>query len=702
MAEGAKPSADWSLTSRGTTSGTSVGVLALAAAAVAGHAADVDPYYCAFLTVGAGVGSVVRSMLKNATSPALVFRLLRSLFAGGWVSYVQLTEPTPGVFYTIAAAGVVAGALAPLFEAGPKTSTSKGRSVVLRKTTKLAEHWENLILQVTGGAVRITEVTYWDTGAGFTLHGVLPLTMSLKQLGSASNCDRLADAARLPNGCGVEIRRGGQRGMFAIDVATVNRLTQDVDWPGTLQMTSINQPKPLGEHRDSTPVLVSLREAAAVVIGMRGSGKTTCLHGLTWQCGMCFDAIVWHMDLNGGGLSQPWLRPWIEGVTDRPAIDWAAADLEEGLAMSEVFLDILHDRKTTYAHLKIDQDVGLMPVGDGLTAPPAIQLLVDEGAEALAPNSRDPLKRRLRENLEEAQRIGRDGAGNVLVSSLRATQDMLAAQIVKQASLRIGMLVQDHAEYNYLYGWHFPFTLDDLHGKGTGFIQTMEAPIRPWKAGNLRPSLIRQGAIHVANHRPELDAAGIAVAGEVYATRLERMRARFTPGAELVPMPDAFLERHGLRDEQQPSTPAAPAAGGIPSLSVIPGGVEGILARYNLAPDRAQPPLHAEQVHQLEATDAMPLGRLGDLPPVLRACLQHMDQQHTNRMHTVELAAALGLTKRELGDLLRAIGVRSHSQPFERRGKSLRGYERTAFEEAARRIREGVQHVPEEVARWSA
>ncbi|MGW6502993.1 hypothetical protein [Nonomuraea angiospora] len=709
-----RPALDWRLTSRGTVSSAVVGFLGIAAATKVGYSFGVEPYIAAVVTGAAAVGSIVRSMKEAATSPALIYRLLRVLGAGGWSTFATATEPTAKGVMMLGVATVAAAALAPAFERqGPKTSITDRRSVVVRSTARLAREWEDRIRVVARIVVTIEEVSYWKSKAGFDLYGVLPPGATRKQL--ESHAEALAEAARLPNGCGITVSRGDKRGYFKMGVATVNRLSQDVPWPGKLEMGSINDPKAVGEHRDSTPVLVSLREACALITGQRGSGKTTTLHGFTFAAGMNRDALVWHMDLNGGGMSQPWLRAWLEGITDRPAVDWAAGDLEEAVAMAEVLRDILLDRKTTYAHLKISADAGLMPVGAGPDHPRAIMLLVDEGAECLAPGQRDPLKVQLRELLEEIQRIGRDGAGNIIVSSLRATQDMIAANIKLQSTLRIGMLVMDEAELNYLFGWKFPYSLDDLYGRGTGFIQDLETPVRPWKAGNLKPSMIREAAIYMANHRPDLDAPGIAIGGEVYATRHERMRARFTPGAELVPLPDSFLERHGIQAASaggSTATSSAPTGtptvgpDGMPTrahLTVVSGGAADILARFDLTPNKATP-LRAEQVHPNDAP-ALPAGSTSTgaaVPDMIARILELYQQAGRDRLHSSYLAAQLGMSQHVLAALLRPLGVLPLSGKVSVDGKEARGYERAAFDRAAAAIVAGAVVVPPEVARWRA
>lgn len=700
--DGERPPVDWSLGSRGAVSSAVVGFLAVAAASVAGHFVDAEPYWAAGGTAAALLGSLVRSATANAKPSQVVFKVLRVLGAGGWATFVMAAGPTREGLLAFGVATAVSAAIAPFFETGPAATTTPGRAVVLRKTTRLAEEWEQRIFKVTNLRVAISEVSYWESGAGYTLFGSLPVGATRSAL--ASHVEALAEAARLPNGCGIEVLSGDRRGLFVMNVATINRLTQDVPYPGKLEMGSINDPKPIGEYRDSTPVLVRLRETAGVVVGTRGTGKTTTLHGLTWAAGMNRDAVTCIIDLNGGALAVPWLAPWLDGTTDRPAIVWAAGDLEEAVALSEWLLEVLKDRKTTYAHLKLDSNSGLMPVGDGLIAPPAIELLVDEGAEALGSGVGDPLKKALRNNLEEIQRIGRDGAGNILASGLSATQDVMSKAMIRQARLRIAMQFEEWAEYSWLYGWNFKFTEDDLYGIGTGFIKTEDTPIRPWKSGNLLPDQIREAAAHMANHRPDLDAAAVAIGGKLFEQRLERMRARFTPGADLVPLPDDFLRRHSIELMSPVGRPAAdrpvPATGETsssrPDLTVLPGGAADILARYNVQPDRPLAPLHAEQVMSVTG------GRTAEeaeVPPLLADLLALFTQHRAERLHSRMLAASLGMSQHELALMLRPLNIRPIPEVYVR-GARARGYARTDIKQAATLVRLGQIQVPPEVAEW--
>ncbi|GAA1584634.1 hypothetical protein GCM10009678_79050 [Actinomadura kijaniata] len=53
---------------------------------------------------------------------------------------------------------------------------------------------------------------------------------------------------------------------------------------------------------------IALREDSALVTGRKRGGKTNLLDVLTLQVARCRDALSWHIDMNGGGMSQIWLN----------------------------------------------------------------------------------------------------------------------------------------------------------------------------------------------------------------------------------------------------------------------------------------------------------------------------------------------------------------------------------------------------------
>ncbi|GAA0853587.1 hypothetical protein ACFQVD_26275 [Streptosporangium amethystogenes subsp. fukuiense] len=695
-----KPPADWSLT-HGPIGGAVNGFLALAALGAAAHAVDIDAWLPAAGTAVSAVGSILHSLDRGAHTPTLLYRLCCALSAGSWLTYTAATTPwTSGAFYALGLGALAAGVLAPWFRI-KEPATGAGRTVraavVPRRVAQVAADWEQRILAVTRVRVEITDVRTWDSKAGYTLTGLLPLDGTTRQI-LAGASDQLAAAARLPDGCGVEVAKGPHRGSFVMHVMTVNRLTEDVDWHGDLSARDIHDPAWLGEHRDSSPMTVPLREESVILIGQKGSGKTTLLHGLIWESARCFNGLTAVIDVNGGSLAQPWLHPWLEGETARPAIDWVAADLDEALEMTRILVEMAIDRKTSYRHLKVQHNLSLLPLSADL---PSYQLLVDEGGELMSTTSRDPIKNEIRDNIEELLRIGRDAGFNTIISALRAVQDMVSPDVVKQSKVKIGMYCDDEAELAYLFGWNKGADPDELAGPGTGFYRVPGSTVRPFKGGNLRHGDIARAAVTIANNRPDLDAAGIAVGGDFYRDRLQRMRETFSGKAQVA------LPTQRPRAPQPPAPaeqPTPPARAGGPQLTVLRGGAASWPDPSEIAAAAAAGPVFAGDYDLGTGQgETLTAEQVHDAAPVPELLIQALDViGEDRRIHSVALARALRLEQAELADLLGALGVRTLPNPFERGGERLRGYERQHLQDAAEAIRRGELQVPPEVADWPA
>lgn len=691
--------ADWSLTPRGPVSGACQGALALAAVATVADLAAIHPLWGGVATTAGAVATVMRSAHLAHPPAGVLYRLGCWLGAGGWLTYTMAAGLWSQAAWVALGVGAgIAGMLSPLGRPScrPGAAGVAGRALMLSRTARTGEDWERRVQRVCRIRVAVTNVVAWPTRCGYDVHLELPGAGSTRaQLMTAA--DALATDARLPHGCGVEVAPGAHRGAVVLRVATVNRLEHDVDYPADHRARSILEPVAIGEYRDGSTAAVPLREASALVTGQKGSGKTTTLHALTAGVGLCRDAIVWHVDLNGGGMSQAWLHPWLEGDCSRPAVDWAAASPEEALTIAQTGLAIAKDRKKSTRALKIKANASLMPVSPDL---PEIVILVDEGAEALSPTNRDPVLRGLREALEEIQRIGRNEAVNVIFSSLRATQDMISANVRKQSAVRVGMYVTDEEELAFLFGWNKGLSLADLPGVGCGFVQDGQSPPRPFRAYYMRPGDVVDAAHAVARTRPELDAAARRIAGRAYDGRYERMRAAFTD----------------LDDERQEELPArrtapapAPAGPARPHLTVVPCGTDATawpdlrdLTRKPAAPVMtnaahwpdltaprrgASPILQARQIHPIAAAPAAPAQ---PLPEILTRALAAFADAADDRMHSETLAAALGVDGgAELADALRPYGITPLPAPFNRGGKPRRGYALADVRAAAERIGRG-------------
>nr|PZN37126.1 MAG: hypothetical protein DIU60_25320 [Actinomycetota bacterium] len=654
-------------------------------------------------TAAGAVATVLRSAHLAHPPGALLYRLMCTLGAGGWITYTLASGElwSQGTWAALGIGALTAGVLSPLGSVR-RGRALPGRSLVLTRTARVGQEWEARVYRCCRLRVQVTQVQEWPTGTGYDVHVELPGGGATRaQIAAAA--DALAADAQLPEGCGVEVSPGEHRGAAILRVATVNRLHEAIPYPADYRTRSILDPVPIGEYRDGSTAAVLLRESSALITGQKGSGKTTLLHALTAGVGLCRDAIVWHIDLNGGGMSQPWLHPWLEGRTDRPAVDWAAGTPEDALDLAAAALRIAKARKRYTRALKVERNVSLMPVSPSL---PEIVVVVDEGAEALSPMTRDPVLRRLRETIEEIQRIGRNEAVNVIVSSLRATQDMISPNVRKQSAVRVGMYVQDDEELAFLFGWNKGLSAADLPTKGCGFVQDGQATPRPFKGYAVQPADIVEAAAAIARSRPELDEAAAEVAGEAYATRHERMRSMFgdephgeigrgdeAPAAAVeVPRPRLSVIHGGRAQQPAPAVNLA-AAAEWPDLHEVAAAARtprlAVAAEWpDLTPGRtADAPTQASAGLRLAAADERPAldAPTEQIPDILARVLEVFAAAGDDRMHSEALAAALGTTPVELAAALRPYGVSTLPNPFERGGRRARGYALADVEAAAAR-----------------
>ncbi|MEV5408588.1 hypothetical protein AB0K60_07095 [Thermopolyspora sp. NPDC052614] len=740
--------ADWSLVPRGPVSGAAVGALGLAAAAAVGHQAGLEAWWAVTAATVGGISTLVTA--QNLTPAALWYRLGLWIGGGGWLTWAWLFTPWErNTLLSLAAGALTAGLLSPLGrrKARPRPGVAgvpqrAGGVLMRRADSQLIQQWQARFFRVCRLQVQVLDVQWWPGRTGYTLTCLMPLgNAPLSRIEQAA--DTLAIDARLPEGCGVEKPGpGSHRGEFTLRVSVVNRLMEPVPYEPDAGPDGIDEPLPYGVYRDGTPALAALREHSGVIVGARGGGKTNLLHVTTARAGRCRDALVWHIDLNGGGMSQIWLHPWLEGQCDRPPIDWAAGTPGDALEMVQAALAIAKDRKRTSRRLKIAANSNLLPVSPDL---PEIVLLLDEGAEILSPRHTDPVRKGIREGVEELQRIGRNEAVNVIVSALRATMDMIPRAIMTQAAWKVGFPVEETAELAYLFGMekYGSFNPDnDLPTSGCVYERDGRAPIRPAKVELMQPADILSEALVIARTRPELDAAAVRAAGAAYQDRYQRMAAVFADGdlealqaAELA----ALSRTAGLAGGGGGG--AAPPARGRAHLSVVPAvpdasalavaGASGPAATwadpYELGhrqaatstvtgpaswPDppmtrRTTPRLHARQMHPIPPGPDAPADPVRPIPQILLRALAVFDAERAGRLHSEELAAALSVVSGDgrpdpyaLAALLRPLDVSTRPNKFMRNGKDRRGYAREDLQAAAERISRGEIDVPEEVAAW--
>lgn len=710
------PVNDWSLASRGAASTTAVASLAAAAIAAVGGVAHIPCVIGGAIGVLGALCHLVVGARRHYDGAAVAYRLAVWVGAGSWLTYTMWGDHVvwskPSLISLAIGAGV-AGGLGLEFGKPNRDPDKSSGALVLWSTARASNEWEDRFRRVCKATVRVPNIRQWDNGFGYDVYVEIPANagMTLKQI--EGRADALATDADLPEGCGIEFQRNGSRAKFIARVSTANRLEASIPFPEDFSQSSIYDDKSLGECRNGDPALINLREDSAVVAGQKRSGKTNTLDVITARVGLCYDALPVHIDLNGGGISQLWLRPWLEGKTERPAIPWAAGDPLEALYLSEVMLRIAKHRKTAYAAFKAESNNKLLQLSESL---PELVAIVDEGAESMGLGANnDPILQKLKSNLEELQRIAGDAGINVLPSALRATQDVISTAVLAQCAIRVGMRMQDKAELAYLFGWQHQDAIDpaDLpagnDGKGSGFYSTGTAAPRPFKAYFMDPKQIKRAAIAIANTRPELDEESRQIADarfeidlkngrpplvveNLYSTRYERMRKAFASGgqAEQEEPEDAIPAYSPPAPQRQP---AAAPAWSAPSVGVDlsdPANWPDLTASAPPAPAR-------------QTAGVLTAAPVQTVPQILVQALAAFDAAGVERMHSETLAAALGVESVvELPKLLGAIDVRPLAQAFIVNGGRARGYARQTLADAAEKVARGEIDVPDAVAEWPA
>lgn len=526
---------DWGLKSNGPVVNGLQAALGLGAVTAVADYAAVHPVWAAG---AAAVGAGCTLLVRGWPSPARVaVDLGRWAGAGAWATGMLAgLDWSPATVATLAGGAVLSACVGPALdrrEQAPASAVASG-GIMLRATARECLEWQQALVRVYGQVLRgvvVENVREWPNRYGKDVDVLLPangVTSDVLRRGLPG----LATVMDLPRGCPIQlVEPEGSRRRVVLRASTVNRLNADIHYPADVGVRSIMDGIPFGELADASIASAPIREESWLIVGKRGSGKTTLLHGLTATIGSCEDALVWHIDLNGGSLTQPWIEPWLRGEVARPPVDWAAPTVDEAIRMMRAAVRMAKHRKVAYRGLKRKHNVSLLPVSRDL---PAIEIIIDEGAEALAAAGRGQVAE-LAGLLAEIQRIARDAAVNEVISALRGTSDLIPAAMTSQTGVAICMRVEKEKELAAVFEWGSGVDYRDLRRKGAGFVATDQG-IQQFQSWNILPAQIEEIAARISRQRPDLDQATARAGGEDYATRYERMRELFADdGAALVP-----------------------------------------------------------------------------------------------------------------------------------------------------------------------
>ncbi|MDJ0347252.1 hypothetical protein [Streptomyces sp. PH10-H1] len=511
--------------------------------------------------VGAATHGVGLGIRRRLSRPSLAVRAAAWLTASGWTSTVIMSDPTTweasnwwAAVGSLAAIAVGAGAgLAradvheeAIDESRRAMQAAMAEAEVAREDWAIVDQWINMIQVVARVDVTPAGFDRRKNGTGFALEVSLPIGYTADRFQAYATA--LAEAARLPVGCLVNISRARKQGHIVIDVDTEDPSTKAIPYPDGYAPLSVLSGIPWGLNRIGEELVVHMREACALILGPPGTGKTTLLDAVLTGFARCTDTIVFGIDVGKkGDAFVPWLMPWMEGQglasplpntarlpkETRPGVDWVAATLDEADVMLDALIGIAENRLTEYRELMRQQDTKLLPVSAKI---PMIFCVVDEGAEMLAYQGMDPLKKRVKAKLVSVMRTTRAMGIRLILTATDGNISSLGDSAVRKYSpVRIALTCTDPegAGAAKLFGQVRGLDARQLRAKGSGVIGASTdfgftpQPFRTWVTA---PSLARDACLATEQTRPVLDEPSARAAGDVYRERWAPERIAWLTG----------------------------------------------------------------------------------------------------------------------------------------------------------------------------
>lgn len=274
--------------------------------------------------------------------------------------------------------------------------------------------------------------------AGKTIHLTLPVdgSVTLARLQEKAEALDIA-AARAGLSCTFDFERGDTPAEVKLHVFDTDVLAQEIPLPFNRGPKSISEPIQLGLYATGEPVEVTFREVAALMVGLKGRGKSGLINTHLQHMTGCTDAVVWMLDGKGGETILPWLEPFLDGTTDRPVIDWPAVTEAE-------FDAVLLATNAVRRFRSANRRPGPNP------SRPSVLTIVEEasvitGATRYGGGNRVQLA-------QDGVTLGRSSFLDWLFATQRATLDMLGSGSMKtNLDLRYGMGVQDVQEGRMIF-----------------------------------------------------------------------------------------------------------------------------------------------------------------------------------------------------------------------------------------------------------
>ncbi|MEU5900259.1 DNA translocase FtsK [Streptomyces venezuelae] len=543
---------------------------------------------------GAAAAGAVHDLRDGTTAGTLTTRALSWITAAGWASWALATAPlTPTGWATGVGLGAV-GLAANASAARSESSRSERKRLLnlRRESVGILRDWEDRMERVA----RIEncqgkDVQHWPEKVGYTVEIDLPTGGTTAEDLNGFGAKFAADL-RLPDGCGVEIFPGAHRGTILVEVTLRDVISQDIPYPEDFSELTLTERFPFGLHRNADPALGSLCNDCGIVIGETDAGKTNTLRVVTAQLARMPDALIWAIDITGGGVALPWITPWAtEGLASAPIVDWIAHTEDEARLMLRMAGEIIAARKAGYQQLMREQKTdNKLPISHEI---PGIVIICDETAS---------LPFDIKEMIDKVEEEGRAMRVRALVAALRATQDAITAMMKLMSKWRVGMTVSDPEELAYLFPGYIKIDPKDAPVAGSGWtMHTRLGPKMPtaMKVWRLVDELVDKVCAATAARRPKLDPLSAGVeSGAFYPQRWARTLPDLYKDQQLTESAQHAIDNAGQIIDAATllaASPAPAATTGTGAPNAAPQGYEGFggaaelfaAVEANLNPDAA-------------------------------------------------------------------------------------------------------------------
>jgi hypothetical protein len=472
----------------------------------------------------AASAALIPVLARTGPGAAAGYTLACACSAGGWLLYAAAVSPRTWIAITaIALLAPALGLLYPAVRRHQRYLAEEARRRTAEERRKAdARKWPDLLDRIGHPGVSFRGET--KTRSGHTITLGLPPSGKVRYGTLAEATERIEIAARLRRGA-VRVERGARADEVLLHVAERDVLAETVPLPDDTAPLTVNQPLPVGLHEDGTVCTVTLREVAALIVGLRGSGKSNLINVLIAQLARCTDAVIFMIDLKGGRTALPWLHPWLQNRGGRPVIDWVATTRDEAERMLRAVLRGIDAR----AHSGAGGEK-IIPSAEL----PAVILIVEEVAVIFGMNSgpRTSLEGTTNATLAglgtQVTQLGRSEAIDPVLVTQRGAVTMLGSTDLKsQCGLRIGLGMATEAEARLVIpdDQHIAADLARLVHPGSGIVQSSDGRPVPVKFYRLDHDRIAGIADRPAAGRPMVDHVLAEALGADYRDRWSPERA---------------------------------------------------------------------------------------------------------------------------------------------------------------------------------